>query len=105
MEYGIADDDAALIKKIFASFPCIKSVVLFGSRAMGRNKPGSDIDFAIVADKMSFTEFLDLEDQLAQIGMLIKIDIQDLSKIKDAEVLGHISQVGKVFYTKDETSA
>lgn len=33
--------------EIFSAYPEIEKVIVFGSRAMGKEKPGSDIDLAI----------------------------------------------------------
>lgn len=75
---------------------------MFGSRAMGNYRPGSDIDLAVVSDTLTFDGLLELEAQLEMLGLLYKIDLQNLKKIKDTDVLDHIKRVGKVFYKRFE---
>ena len=101
-EYGIDIDDILLMKRVFASFPEINNVILFGSRAMGRQKSGSDFDFALDSDNMTFEDLLDLDSKLEELGFLYKIDLLLLKAINDPDLLNHIHRVGKLFYSKNE---
>ena len=47
MNHGLSKRDLDEISEILKSFPEIEEAVLFGSRAKGNYKPGSDIDIAI----------------------------------------------------------
>ena len=100
MQYGLSNPDVLQIQDIFAANPEVQEVILFGSRAMGNHKPGSDIDFVVVSETMTFNGLLELQGRLDNLGLLYKIDLQDLKKIKDADLLEHISRVGKVFYKR-----
>ncbi|HZG38079.1 MAG TPA: nucleotidyltransferase domain-containing protein, partial [Nodosilinea sp.] len=42
--YGLTESDMAQIIEAFRQFEEISAVVLFGSRAKGNYKPGSDVD-------------------------------------------------------------
>ena len=48
-EFGLSEKSMEIIRGIYSQFPQIKSVILYGSRAKGNFKPGSDIDMTIVA--------------------------------------------------------
>ena len=41
--FGLEEDDIKAIRSIFAARPEIESVIVYGSRARGDFKPGSDI--------------------------------------------------------------
>jgi uncharacterized protein len=99
-ECGLTDGDILLLQNVFATHPKVLKVILFGSRAMGNYRLGSDIDFAIISDGITYAEQLQLAVALENLGLLYKIDIQDMSKIADPEVLDHINRVGKVFYRR-----
>lgn len=101
MKYGLLEEDIDRITKVFESNPKVIEVVLFGSRAMGNFKLGSDIDLAILSDAMSFTEMLELNAKIAELGLLYAFDIQDINKIKDSDVLDHIHRNGVVFYRRN----
>ena len=98
MEFGLQDNDIKEIKTVFASFRNIDQVVLFGSRALGRHKPGSDIDFAISGSNLTFNEILEISNRLEDLGMFYSFDIQNMASIKDSALIDHIQRVGKVFY-------
>ncbi len=100
MEHGLSIEDIAIIKKVFWAHSNIYEVILFGSRAKGNYKPGSDIDLAVVADAFTFDELLELHTELEKLGLLYRFDIQNFKKIKDPCVIDHIERVGKVFYNR-----
>ena len=52
--FGIRDKSYSLILESFKSFSKIEKAYMFGSRAMGNYKPGSDIDIAILGDDVDF---------------------------------------------------
>lgn len=45
--FGISDKSYKLIYNTFTKIPDVEEVIVFGSRAKGTFKNGSDIDFAI----------------------------------------------------------
>ncbi|OIJ17606.1 nucleotidyltransferase [Anaerobacillus alkalilacustris] len=64
------------IVEISQKSPCIKKVVLFGSRAYGDNKERSDIDLAVFAPEISqreWAKFIELIDE--SLETLLKIDL------------------------------
>lgn len=44
---GLSDAELETLRTVFARFPQIEEVILFGSRAHGTHRPSSDIDLAI----------------------------------------------------------
>jgi uncharacterized protein len=44
---GLSDAELQTLRAVFARFPEIEEVILFGSRASGTHRPSSDIDLAI----------------------------------------------------------
>lgn len=44
---GLTDTELETLRVVFAGFPEIEEVMLFGSRALGLHRPSSDIDLAI----------------------------------------------------------
>ena len=99
MMYGLTEEDINSINEIFSAHPNISRVVIFGSRAMGNYKPGSDIDLAIMGS-LTYNDLLDLQHELEQLGMLYSFDLQRLTSINDPDVLAHIERAGKEFYLR-----
>ena len=55
MNFGLRDKDLDNIIKTMQQFSEIKKAAIFGSRAKGNYKPGSDVDIAIWGNDISFT--------------------------------------------------
>jgi predicted nucleotidyltransferase len=51
---GLKDTDITLIANAARRIPEIRQVVLFGSRAKGTHKPGSDVDLALRGDNLDY---------------------------------------------------
>jgi predicted nucleotidyltransferase len=98
MEFGLEPEDIAKIKAIFKADPFVDNAIIFGSRAVGNYKSGSDIDIAVVGDKLTFNNILELHAQLDDLGLLYKFDLYRFVSIKDPEVIAHIARVGKILY-------
>jgi uncharacterized protein len=100
MKYGLISEDIEQINAVFAAHHAVTKVIIFGSRAMGNYKPGSDIDLAVTGDGLTYGDILQLHDELEQLHTLYTFDIQRYDAIKDADVLDHIKRVGKQFYIR-----
>jgi predicted nucleotidyltransferase len=94
--FGLRQEDVASIKHILSASPKVKKVILFGSRATGNFRPGSDIDIAIEADDLTRDELMRLALQLEDLDLLYKIDLLDYTKISNSDLRAHIARVGKV---------
>ncbi|OHE68241.1 MAG: DNA polymerase III subunit beta, partial [Treponema sp. RIFOXYC1_FULL_61_9] len=55
MTLGLTEDDLRYIRDTLARFPEVERAAVFGSRAKGTHKPGSDIDLAIWGESVSFS--------------------------------------------------
>ena len=88
------------IQRIFAKFPAIEKAILYGSRAKGNAKNGSDIDLTIVGNSLLFSDLLKIESELSELNSPYLIDLCIYHQIQNPDLLGHIQRVGKLFYEK-----
>ena len=51
--FGLTHKDIADIIAVLRTYPEIEETVIFGSRAIGTHKKGSDIDLAIKGDELT----------------------------------------------------
>ena len=86
--YGLNERELEIIKEA-ANRLDIKKILLFGSRAKGNYKKGSDIDLAIVGNERKFSYYLNEETNLPYF-----FDVVNLEKL-DNSILEHIKRVGK----------
>ncbi len=95
--FGLKQKHINLINQCFAQYPEIHHVILYGSRAKGNYRPGSDIDLAIKGD-LDYSSLLKLENELDDLLLPYKIDLSLYHKISNPDLIDHINRVGKVFY-------
>lgn len=98
--FGLKEQHIEAINRCFAAYSSIEQVVLYGSRAIGNYKNGSDIDLTIIDNGMSYSDLLKLENEIDDLLLPYKIDLSLKRKISNPDLLAHIERVGKTFYNK-----
>jgi uncharacterized protein len=98
---GLLNRDLQYILSALMNFEEIEGAILFGSRAMGNYKKGSDVDIAICGEKISDSVVSELDDLLNEVYPLpYFFDILHYEKINNQKLLEHINTVGKVIFQK-----
>lgn len=97
---GLETKDIEKIRAVFSRFPKIDQVLLYGSRAIGKYKPASDIDLTLLGDGIDLTLLQSIEFELDDLMLPYKFDISIFDKITNPEFIDHINRVGKTFYRK-----
>lgn len=98
MSYGLLPGELEIILAVLKKYPNIAEAMLFGSRAMGRQKKGSDVDIAIKGENIHTTQIsyeLNSESPLPYY-----FDILDYNSLESEQLKDHIDRVGIVIYTK-----
>ena len=75
MKFGLDEPIVQSLATVFARYPTVEQVKLFGSRAMGNFRDGSDIDLAIIAPTMSDEQFAALWNEVDQLPIVFTIDL------------------------------
>ncbi len=89
------------INNIFAKYPQIKKVMLYGSRAKGNYKKGSDIDLSMFGEDLTYKIQLDVFDDLDELLLPYTIDLSVFDYLDNANLRDHIERVGVVFYERE----
>lgn len=98
--WGLNANAIALLRNTFAQFPEIREVRIFGSRAMGNFKPGSDVDLALFGEgKLKCTTRISalLNEELP---LPYHFDIVNYAEVTNPDFLTHIDQYGEVIYSR-----
>ena len=98
--YGLPEDVIAKLCGIFNQYPAIQSVLLYGSRAKGNFKPGSDIDLTLFGTDLSHELLLDLLVELDDLLLPWMIDLSLFASLHHPALQDHINRVGVVFYQR-----
>lgn len=99
-KFGLKQTTIDKINGVFSGHPQIEQVILYGSRAKGNYRGGSDIDLTIKGEAVTLTQLLKIETELDDLLLPYKIDLSLLHKIDDPDLIDHIRRVGIVFYDK-----
>ena len=98
MTLGLTQKELDEITKVIQKFPSIKEAVLFGSRAIGTFKPGSDVDIALKGN-VPLQDVARIKAILEDEGPLpYKFDIVDYQTIETPAFKEHIDKHGKSIY-------
>ncbi|MBV5342872.1 nucleotidyltransferase domain-containing protein, partial [bacterium] len=101
MDFGLRQQDLNEIVHLFHTFPAIEEAILFGSRAKGTFKKGSDIDIAVRGKGIDYQIVTTLSYLLnEESSMPYFFDIVHLDSLSDQELRAHISRVGQRIYAK-----
>ena len=96
---GLTESDIALIVDAARRFPGIRQVVLFGSRAKGTHKPGSDVDLAIKGDTLDYDAPIRLAGILnEELSLPYFFDVVHYEAIAEQQLTEHIDRVGIVLF-------
>jgi len=101
--FGLKEGDLETIRTILKSFPQIEEALIFGSRAKGNYKPGSDVDIVLrgnVEEIAPRVNYILNEESL----LPYKFDVLDYRHIDNPKLVDHIDRLGIVFYRKKEFS-
>ncbi|ABQ25338.1 nucleotidyltransferase domain-containing protein [Geotalea uraniireducens] len=105
LKYGLKQTTIEKINGVFAAHPQIEQVILYGSRAKGNYRNGSDIDLTIRGKGVTLSQLLKIETELDDLLLPYKIDLSLLHQIDDPGFIDHIQRVGIVFYEKPNLPA
>lgn len=98
MPYGLPDETLVRIRDVLSAHPAVEKAVLYGSRAKGDFRAGSDIDLCLIGPALSLTEQLQIESGLDELLLPWKIDLSRFHALDNPALLDHIRRVGVTLY-------
>ena len=104
MKYGLKEHVVENINGVFTQHIEVKQATLYGSRAKGNYKNGSDIDLTMHGDAdLTLNVMYKIMTELDDLLLPYMIDLSIFSTIGDPDVVEHIQRVGVLFYEADVT--
>jgi predicted nucleotidyltransferase len=88
MPFGLSTATTEKVRKVLAEHPQVEQAILYGSRALGTYKNGSDIDLTLVGGQLDLSLLLKIGNKLDDL----------LLPYKNEELKEHIRRAGQVFY-------
>ena len=100
MIYGLKDTTIQKIRQVLADHPDVQKAVLYGSRAIGSYKSGSDIDLTLTGRALNLQQLNAIEIELDDLLLPYEVDLSICHQIDNSDLLEHIMRVGVVFYDR-----
>ena len=98
--FGLKDDTIAKIQGVFASHPQVDKAVIYGSRAKGNQKNGSDIDLTLHGKELTLNILYKIMEDIDELLLPYTIDLSIFHELSDPDFIDHIQRVGITFYEK-----
>lgn len=103
LQFGLKQSTVGQITHVLRQYAEIERAVIYGSRAKGNYRPGSDIDLTLVGPSITHRHLLSIEQQLDDLLLPYLFDLSIFSHIENSDVIAHINRVGLVFYERAAT--
>jgi uncharacterized protein len=101
MRFGLKEGTIEKINSVFAQFPEVEKVILYGSRAKGNYRNGSDIDLTLIGEGLNLDVLNKIDMKIDDLLLPYSFDNSIYRQINNPDLVEHIERVGKVFYKKE----
>jgi uncharacterized protein len=102
--HGLNEQTVEKIRAVLAGFPEVEKAVIYGSRAKGNFKPGSDIDLTVFGDRLNEQLHSRIYWALDDLLLPYTIDLSLFASLTDPELIDHIRRVGIILYEKQQAA-
>lgn len=97
MKYGLKDQTLEQIFSVFKTFPEIEKAVIYGSRAKGNYKEGSDIDLCLFGEEITQSLMNQIEVALDELFLPYSFDLSVYNHLANKDLISHIDRRGTFF--------
>jgi predicted nucleotidyltransferase len=97
MNDGLSEKQRTAIQQVLAKFSAVQQAILYGSRAMGSHRPGSDIDLTLVGN-IDLQILNQISTELDDLLLPYEIDLSIYKQIDNPQLKDHIQRRGVVFF-------
>ena len=104
IKYGLPETAINEVISILSKNLRVHKVILFGSRAKGTFRNGSDVDLALVGLELELNDVLDASVEIEELSLPYKFDLIISERIKEASLINHINRVGIVLFDRLSTT-
>lgn len=105
MKYGLSPSTVEKIHAVLHDYPQVEKAILYGSRAKGNYRTGSDIDLVLQGGAdLTLNVLYQILNELDDLLLPYTLDLSIYDQIDDPDVVAHIERVGVPFYEKGETA-
>ena len=101
---GLPPAALAAIQQVLAGHPAVEQAILYGSRALGRHRPASDIDLTLIGTTISATNLARIDADLDDLLLPWIIDLSCLASLRHPALRAHIERAALELYRREDDS-
>jgi uncharacterized protein len=97
--FGLSERDLARITAVLSDYPAVERALIYGSRAKGVHRRGSDVDIALQGEGLTYRIVAAVSYRLnEETTMPYRFDLLNYHAIDNPDLADHIDRVGIPFY-------
>ncbi len=100
MRFGLKEDVISNIISVFEKYSDVNEAIIYGSRARGNFRKGSDIDLSLKG-KISNEILSNILSDIDELNTPYLFDISIYEKLTSKELISQIDKYGKLFYNRN----
>jgi len=104
VNHGLSESTVARIQGVLQRYPAVENARLYGSRAKGTHRPGSDIDLTLCGSGLNCSLLTRIGNDLDDLLLPYQIDLSLMASLTHPALLDHIRRVGVVLYERVPTA-
>lgn len=93
--FGLQPEVIDKLLQVFQRYPKVERVLIYGSRAMGNYRPGSDIDLTLKGKHLQWNDLQSIELEIDELLLPYKIDLSLYTQIDNKNLIDHIDRWSK----------
>lgn len=102
MKFGLPISTIDRINSVFKKYPEIEQVIIYGSRAKGNYREGSDIDITLKGENLNDTILSKVKSEIDDLNTPYLFDISIFKTLVSNGLIQHIERVGQILYTQNK---
>jgi predicted nucleotidyltransferase len=98
---GLNEEDIKTITAVISKCSEVEEAIIFGSRAKGNYRNGSDVDIVLKGGNITRDIILTISGELnEETTMPYHFDVLNFNTIRNDDLVAHIQRVGKTVYKR-----
>ncbi len=104
MNHGLSPAAVDGICRVLRNFPEVERATLYGSRAKGTHRRGSDIDLTLHGEGLNNSALTRIGDELDDLLLPYKMDVSLFNDLTHPDLIDHIRRVGVTLFERSTVS-
>ena len=102
--FGLSPASILRLQGVLAGNARVEQARIYGSRAKGNYRPGSDIDLCLFGAGLTADDLLKIEVEIEALGLPYQVDLSLFAQIEDPALRSHIERIGQVLFPGPEAT-